>query len=110
MQAIALTATIRAGANSAVGLTANCMWAGPDGLIFDRHTMKCDTWLDEYHHRRVSRWMDAIPGLFCCNGLPILKCDTSGGPNNGTLYLNWTDQRNGEEDTDVWLRKIDRWW
>ena len=27
------------------------------------------------------------------------------GPNRGTLYLNWTDQRNGKEDTDVWLSK-----
>ena len=29
----------------------------------------------------------------------------SNGPNRGTLYLNWSDQRNGNDNTDVWLMK-----
>ncbi|MCO4807472.1 MAG: glycosyl hydrolase [Flavobacteriales bacterium] len=48
-------------------------------------------------------WDFEIPGLGRANGMPILKCDRSGGPNNGTLYINWCDQRNGKDDTDVWL-------
>ncbi|MEZ5146518.1 MAG: sialidase family protein [Bacteroidales bacterium] len=40
-----------------------------------------------------------------CNGLPITVCDLSGGPNNGTIYINWSDQSNGEDDTDVWVVK-----
>ncbi|MEZ5053115.1 MAG: T9SS type A sorting domain-containing protein [Chitinophagales bacterium] len=97
------------GATSAVGPDGELyvVWAGPDGLIFDRSYDEGDTWLDEdiIIGEFPGGWDYAIPGLFRCNGLPILKCDTSGGPNNGTLYLNWTDQRNGEEDTDVWLAK-----
>ncbi len=40
-----------------------------------------------------------------CNGLPVTVCDLSGGLNHGTIYINWTDQRNGIDDTDVWLVK-----
>ena len=50
-------------------------------------------------------WDYSIPGIDRCNGLPILDCDISGGAYNGTLYVNWTDQRNGANDTDVWLKK-----
>ena len=34
-----------------------------------------------------------------------MSCDQSNGPNRGTLYLNWADQRNGIDDTDIWLMK-----
>ena len=44
-------------------------------------------------------------GFIGAMDLPITKCDLSGGPNNGTIYVNWSDQRNGSNDTDVWLSK-----
>ena len=50
-------------------------------------------------------WDYDIPGINRCNGLPITVCDLSGGSNHGTIYINWTDQRNGTDDTDVWLAK-----
>ena len=50
-------------------------------------------------------WTLTIPGMNRANGLPILKCDLSDGPNRGALYLNWCDQRNGEDDTDVFIMK-----
>lgn len=50
-------------------------------------------------------WDYEIPGISRCNGLPVTKCDLSGGPHHGTIYVNWTDQRNGSGDTDVWLAK-----
>jgi hypothetical protein len=37
--------------------------------------------------------------------MPITSCDLSGGPHHGTIYINWSDQRNGTTDTDVWLVK-----
>ena len=37
--------------------------------------------------------------------MAITACDISGSEHNGTIYINWTDQRNGEDDTDVWLAK-----
>ena len=44
-----------------------------------------------------------IPGIGRSNGMPVLVCDTSDGPNSGTLYIAWADQRNGAEDTDVFI-------
>lgn len=40
-----------------------------------------------------------------CNGLPFTYCDLSNGPNKGTIYVNWSDQRNGIGDGDIWLVK-----
>jgi hypothetical protein len=37
--------------------------------------------------------------------MPVTVCDLSGGAHHGTIYINWSDQRNGEDDTDVWLIK-----
>lgn len=82
-------------------------WAGPVGLVFDRSLDQGETWLEEdiYIGPFPGGWAYDIPGISRCNGLPITKCDLSGGPNHGTIYVNWTDQRNGIDDTDVWLCK-----
>ena len=82
-------------------------WVGPDGIVLDRSTDQGDTWLDDdiFVTDVPGGWEFTIPGLNRCNGLPVTKCDVSGGPNNGTIYINWTDQRNGTDDTDVWLVK-----
>jgi hypothetical protein len=31
--------------------------------------------------------------------------DNSGSPFHGSLYVLWTDQRNGENDTDIWMTR-----
>lgn len=82
-------------------------WTGPKGLVFQRSIDGGETWLAEEQkiHAHVGGWALNIPGIYRANGLPILKCDLSDGPNRGTLYLNWCDQQNGEDDTDVWLSK-----
>ena len=82
-------------------------WAGPEGIVFDRSTDEGETWLDEdiFVSDFVGGWDYGIPGISRCNGLPITVCDLSGGENHGTIYINWTDQRNGEDDTDVWMVK-----
>lgn len=48
-------------------------------------------------------WAFDIPGLGRANGMPITLVDLSGGTNHGNIYINWADQRNGEDDTDVWV-------
>jgi hypothetical protein len=82
-------------------------WAGPEGLLFDRSLDSGKTWLDQ--DISVSdipgSWDYMIPGIQRCNGLPVTACDLSGGPHNGTIYINWSDQRNGTTDTDIWLAK-----
>lgn len=82
-------------------------WAGPAGIVFDKSTDGGDTWLE--HDVSVDSmpggWVFQIPGIQRCNGMPVTACDISGGPHDGTIYINWSDQRNGADDTDIWLRK-----
>jgi hypothetical protein len=82
-------------------------WAGPAGIVFDRSLDQGNTWLDEdiFVSDFPGGWAYDIPGIYRANGLPVTGCDISGGPYNGTIYINWTDQRNGNDDTDVWLSK-----
>lgn len=82
-------------------------WAGIDGIWMDRSTDGGNSWLDEdiLVNNTPGTTYFTIPGLDRCYGFPVLKCDLTGGPNHGTLYLNWSDQRNGIDDTDIWLSK-----
>ncbi len=82
-------------------------WAGPNGIVFNKSLDDGDTWLTEEIalNPMPGGWDYAIPGINRANGMPITKCDLSGGPNHGTIYVNWSDQRNGASDTDVWLSK-----
>lgn len=82
-------------------------WAGPEGIVFDKSLDQGETWLDEdiFVSDFPGGWDYSIPGINRCNGLPVTVCDLSGGEHNGTIYINWTDQRNGTDDTDVWLVK-----
>lgn len=83
-------------------------WAGPEGLVFDKSLDEGETWLDEDIY--VSDipgpgWAFDIPGISRCNGLPITCCNLSETEYNGDIYINWSDQRNGADDTDVWFIK-----
>jgi hypothetical protein len=83
------------------------VWAGPNGLSFDKSLDGGLTWLanDVIIDSMPGGWDYDISGIDRCNGLPITKCDLSEGAHHGTIYVNWSDQRNGENDTDVWLKK-----
>jgi hypothetical protein len=48
-------------------------------------------------------WNFEIPGIYRMNGFPSLQIDRSESTYRGRLYLSWSDQRNGSNDTDVWL-------
>jgi hypothetical protein len=82
-------------------------WAGPNGLVFNKSLDQGDTWLNQEIaiDPMPGGWDYGVPGIYRANGLPITKCDVSGGPNHGTIYVNWTDQRNGTNDADVWVSK-----
>ncbi|HEY0029638.1 MAG TPA: T9SS type A sorting domain-containing protein [Bacteroidia bacterium] len=83
------------------------VWAGPNGLVFNKSLDDGLTWLPMEMPVTTTPggWDYNIAGLQRCNGLPQTICDLSNGPNRGTIYVNWTDQRNGTTDTDVWLIK-----
>ncbi|MFA4852125.1 MAG: T9SS type A sorting domain-containing protein [Bacteroidales bacterium] len=82
-------------------------WAGPEGLLFDKSLDSGNTWLDNdiFVSDIPGGWDYTISGINRCNGLPVTACDLSNSPYKGTIYINWTDQRNGTTDTDVWLSK-----
>jgi len=82
-------------------------WAGPNGLVFNKSLDQGDTWLSNEIaiDPMPTGWDYGIPGIYRGNGLPITKCDLSGGVNHGTIYVNWSDQRNGINDTDIWMAK-----
>ncbi len=82
-------------------------WAGPLGLIFTKSTDGGNTWpaTNQVIGDMPGGWDFAVPGIYRANGLPVTCCDLSSGPNRGTIYINWSDQRNGEYDTDVWIIK-----
>ena len=82
-------------------------WAGPEGIVFDRSLDAGDTWLenDIFISDQPGGWDYDISGISRANGLPITCCDLSNSPYKGNIYVNWTDHRNGDTDTDVWIAK-----
>ena len=97
------------GAVPAVGANGEIYvaWAGPNGIVFNKSLDKGVTWLanETPVDPMPTGWDYEIPGISRANGLPVTVCDLSNGPNRGTIYINWSDQRNGADDTDVWLAK-----
>ncbi|MFZ1279188.1 MAG: T9SS type A sorting domain-containing protein [Ignavibacteriaceae bacterium] len=96
------------GAVPCVGLNGEVYvsWAGPLGLMFDKSTDAGNTWgVDKFVSSIPGGWDFSIPGISRCNGLPITACDTSQSPYRGNIYINWSDQRNGVNNTDVFLSK-----
>lgn len=82
-------------------------WSGPAGIVFDRSLDGGETWLDEdiFIDSQPTGWDYGIPGIFRANGLPITCCDISQSAYRGNIYVNWSDQRNGSDDTDIWFSK-----
>lgn len=82
-------------------------WASAQGLMFQKSTNGGNTWLpaEQLITTTPGGWDYNISGLMRCNGLPFTFCDLSNGPYHGSIYVNWSDQRNGATDTDIWLVK-----
>jgi hypothetical protein len=77
-------------------------WAGPAGLVFDRsldggYTFGTDTVIGAL----PGGWDIPLPGITRHNGMPVTGVDHSRGPNRGTVYVNWIDERNGDADVFV---------
>jgi hypothetical protein len=85
-------------------------WAGDGEIIFDRSLDGGATFgPDRVVASQPGGWDFDVPGLSRSNGLPVTMCDLSNSPHRGTLYILWSDQRNGRENTDVFLiRSTDR--
>jgi len=81
-------------------------WSFDNKIYLDKSTDDGKTWgKDKVIATQPGGWTFDVPSIGRCNGMPILDTDTSNGPHKGTMYVNWADQRNGEDDTDIWLSK-----
>jgi hypothetical protein len=80
-------------------------WTGPHGIRMNRSADGGETWLEQelFVTDHVGGWTFDVPGIYRCNGLPIIKVDQSGGQHHGRIYINWSDQKNHETDTDIRL-------
>ena len=81
-------------------------WSGPLGIMFDRSFDGGVTFgTDMFVTSQPGGWAFNIPGISRCNGFPITACDVSNSPYRGTVYVLWSDQRNGLNNADVFLVK-----
>ncbi|MEM6802177.1 MAG: sialidase family protein [Bacteroidota bacterium] len=97
------------GATPAVGPKGEIYvaWALNEKIYFDKSTDKGMSWMEKdiVVADQPGGWTIDIPGLNRSNGMPVLACDVSKADTRGNLYINWADQKHGEEDTDIWLSK-----
>jgi len=83
-------------------------WANQNKIFLDRSFDEGKMWLtnDIVIAEQPGGWAMNIPGINRCNGMPVLVCDnTKKGRLSGALYIVWADQRNGEDDTDIWFMR-----
>jgi hypothetical protein len=83
------------------------VWAYDNKIYFDKSMDKGMTWMQNDQVIAVQKggWTFEVPGINRCNGMPSIKVDHSKGKNRGTLYVQWSDQSNGKDDTDIWIIK-----
>lgn len=97
------------GAVPAVGINGEIYvaWAFDEKIYFDKSIDKGKTWFqkDIVASEQPGGWDYNISGIYRCNGMPVTVCDNSRGPYRGTIYINFSDQRNGKDNTDVWIVK-----
>lgn len=78
------------------------IWAGPRGMEFDVSLDGGETWgEDKTIYDFPGGWSSPVAGAGRHNGMPVTGVDHSGGPNRGSLYVNWIDERNGDLDVFV---------
>lgn len=79
-------------------------WAGPLGLIFDKSSNGGVTFGKDIKVADLTAgWDFGIPGISRCNGFPVTGSDISNSPYRGNIYINWSDQIDG--DTDIFFAK-----
>ncbi|HCC71790.1 MAG TPA: glycosyl hydrolase [Bacteroidales bacterium] len=81
-------------------------WSGPEGIYFDRSSDGGQTFdQDVILSDMPGGWAIDIPGIYRCNGMPFTVCDNSDSEYSGNIYIMWSDQRNGINNTDIFVIK-----
>lgn len=82
-----------------------CWWS-PNGLMFDKSTDEGKSWLPaDIQVTGPVQWIYAVPGMQLTPSFPVISCDRSNGRYRGNIYINWSDNRNGASDSDIWVVK-----
>ncbi|MEZ4396910.1 MAG: FlgD immunoglobulin-like domain containing protein [Candidatus Krumholzibacteriia bacterium] len=83
-------------------------WAGHEQIYFDRSLDGGQTFgTDREVATQPGGWDFAVSGIYRANGFPVTACDTSDSPYRGRVYIAWSDQRAGSNDTNVYLISSD---
>jgi len=82
-------------------------WAYQSKIYFNKSMDNGITWMEKEQEiaQQPMGWTQDIPGVGRCNGMPVTAVDISNSEHKGSVYINWTDQRNGTDNTDVFLMK-----
>lgn len=82
-------------------------WSGHESILLDRSFNGGEWWLsnDIVVNAHTGGSVLDIPGHGACGNTPMLLTDNSKSHYRGSLYLVWADQRNGEDDTDIWFTR-----
>jgi hypothetical protein len=86
-------------------------WAYNEKIYFDKSIDGGVSWMkeDKVVADQPGGWHFNVPGFGKASGSPVNGCDISYGPFHGNIYVSWADQRNGVENTDIWISKsVDR--
>ncbi len=97
------------GAVPAVGINGEIFvsWSYNDKIYFDKSLDNGNSWLknDIEVCTQPNGWTFDVPMLSRVNGMPITCVDLSDSEHKGTIYINFSDQRNGTDNTDIFLVK-----
>jgi len=82
-------------------------WSSQGKIFMDRSFDGGATWLsnDVFIAQQPGGWDLKIPGHDRANGMPVLMANNGPIHLRGMLCLLWADQRNGENDTDIWFTR-----
>jgi photosystem II stability/assembly factor-like uncharacterized protein len=81
-------------------------WSGPAGIMFDRSTDGGVSFgRDIFVTDQPGGWDFAVPGIYRCNGMPITACDVSASQFRGNIYVVWSDQRAGPDNTEIYFTR-----
>lgn len=81
-------------------------WGGPLGIMFDKSTDGGVSFgKDVFVASQPGGWGYDISGISRANGMPVTACDVSSSKYRGNIYISWSDQRNGVQNTDVFFIK-----
>jgi hypothetical protein len=80
------------------------VWSGPRGIEFDRSLDGGWSFgLDRVIAPHPGGWDIEVDGIGRANGMPVTGVDLSDGPYRGSLYVNWIDHSNGDDDPNVFV-------